>query len=139
MQAVQGKNTKPELTVRRFLHRMGYRYRLHRKDLPGTPDLVFPSQKKAIFVHGCFWHQHGCRYGQPPKSRRGYWIPKLKRNKQRDSEKLAELERAGWKAMVIWECEIRGDLEDTENRLLAFLNGASVDNADRHVERQEVE
>ena len=87
------KDTEPEWAVRRLLHGLGYRYRLHRKDLPGKPDLVFPSRRKAIFVHGCFWHSHGCRYGRPPKSRLEYWLPKLKRNMKRDANKRAELER----------------------------------------------
>ncbi len=122
MQAVRGKDTGPEWTVRRLLHGLGYRYRLHRKDLPGKPDLVFPDRKKAIFVHGCFWHAHGCRYGQPPKSRLDYWLPKLEQNKKRDAEKRAQLEALGWKVLTVWQCEIR-DIEALTTALRAFLDG----------------
>jgi len=95
MRAVRGKNTGPEWAVRKLVHGMGYRYRLHRKDLPGKPDLTFPGRRKAIFVHGCFWHAHGCHMGQPPKSRLDYWLPKLERNKERDAERVAQLEDLG--------------------------------------------
>ena len=89
-------------------HGMGYRYRLHRKDLPGKPDLAFPGRRKVIFVHGCFWHQHACPRGaRSPKSSRDYWIPKLKRNKQRDAENQSRLREMGWKVLVIWECEMK--------------------------------
>ena len=121
MQAVRGKDTGPELTVRRLLHGMGYRYRIHRKDLPGKPDLVFPAQRKAIFVHGCFWHAHGCRFGQPPKSRLTYWLPKLERNKQRDAENTAQLEALGWKVLTTWECETK-DHDALVGKLTAFLS-----------------
>jgi len=121
MQAVRGKDTGPEWTVRRLLHVLGYRYRLHRKDLPGKPDLVFPSRKKTIFVHGCFWHAHGCRYGQPPKSRLDYWLPKLERNKERDAEQVAQLETLGWKVLTVWQCETK-DTETLTAKLTAFLN-----------------
>ena len=120
MQAVQSKNTGPEWTVRRLLHRLGYRYRLHRKTLPGKPDLVFPRRKKAIFVHGCFWHAHGCRYGRPPKSRLDYWLPKLRANKRRDSDKHARLEALGWQVLTIWQCETK-DIEALTMKLCAFL------------------
>lgn len=95
MQAVKQKDTKPEMAVRRLLFSLEYRYRLHRKDLPGKPDIVFPGRKKAIFVHGCFWHAHGCPKGQPPKSNLEYWGPKLEANVKRDEEKIAELESLG--------------------------------------------
>jgi len=121
MKAVRGKNTGPEFTVRRLVHRMGYRYRLYRKDLPGKPDLVFPSRRKVIFVHGCFWHAHGCRIGQPPKSRLDYWIPKLKRNKERDAEKVEELNTLGWSVLTIWQCETR-DMEALAERVHKFLD-----------------
>ena len=106
MQAIRCKDTKPERIVRRLLHGLGYRYRLHRSDLPGKPDLVFPGRRKAIFVHGCFWHAHGCRRGQPPKSRLDYWLPKLERNRERDAEKRASLESLSWSVLTVWQCEI---------------------------------
>ena len=122
MQAVRCKDTEPEWAVRRLLHGLGYRYRLHRKDLPGKPDLVFPSRRKAIFVHGCFWHTHGCRYGRPPKSRLEYWLPKLKRNMKRDAKKRAELEALRWQVLTVWQCEIK-DLDALTAKLCAFLEG----------------
>jgi DNA mismatch endonuclease (patch repair protein) len=105
MQAVKPKNTIPELVVRKLLHAMGYRFRLHRIDLPGTPDIVLPKYRKVIFVHGCFWHRHGCRKGQLPKSRLDYWRPKLEKNVARDRTKLEQLRSLGWEALVVWQCE----------------------------------
>ena len=125
MQAVRSKDTKPERVVRRLLHGLGYRYRLHRSDLPGKPDLVFPGRKKAIFVHGCFWHAHGCRHGQPPKSRLDYWLPKLERNRERDAEKLAILESLHWSVLTVWQCEI-GDSDALTARLCAFLEDEDI-------------
>lgn len=99
---------KPELAVRSLVHRLGYRFRLHSKDLPGKPDLVFRARSKVIFVHGCFWHgHHACRDGKLPKSNSSYWSPKLAANKARDARNLAALEAQGWDALVIWECETR--------------------------------
>lgn len=121
MQSVKGKDTGPEWAVRRLLHRLGYRFRLHRKDLPGKPDLVFPGRKKIVFVHGCYWHAHGCRYGRPPKSRLDYWLPKLERNKQRDAEKTEVLEVLGWQVLVVWQCETK-DLDSLAAKLTAFLD-----------------
>ena len=106
MAAVRSKNTKPEMIVRRLVHGMGYRYRIHRSDLPGKPDLVFRSKRKIIFVHGCFWHQHGCSLSHLPKSNASYWTPKLKRNRKRDLEHLAALRSDGWRCLVLWECEL---------------------------------
>src|SRR5438552_14047694 len=101
MRAVKGRDTAPEMTVRRIVHSMGYRYRLHRKDLPGKPDLVFGPRQRVIFVHGCFWHQHhGCRAGRVPGSNLGYWGPKLLRNKERDQVTRSALEAAGWQVLV---------------------------------------
>lgn len=108
MSAIRGKGMKPEMLVRRLVHSMGYRYRLHRKDLPGKPDLVFGPRRKVIFVHGCFWHQHNekkCLDGRRPKSNVGYWAEKLARNVQRDVEHQAKLEKMGWNVLAIWECE----------------------------------
>jgi DNA mismatch endonuclease (patch repair protein) len=106
MAAVKGKNTAPELIVRRLAFRMGYRYRLHKKGLPGRPDLVFPVRHKVIFVHGCFWHGHGCQKGQLPKSRLDYWGPKIAANRERDARQLDELQRLGWKTLTLWQCEL---------------------------------
>ena len=123
MRAVRPKDTGPELQIRRLLHGLGYRYRLHRRDLPGKPDLVFPSRKMAIFVHGCFWHAHDCRYGRAPSSGLEYWLPKLEENKMRDSEKIAELKLLGWRVMVVWQCEIK-DIDALSARLCCFLKGS---------------
>ena len=120
MAAVRSKNTKPELIVRRLVHSMGYRYRLHRADLPGKPDLVLSSKRKIIFVHGCFWHQHGCRFSHVPKSNAAYWAPKLERNRARDIEHLVNLRALGWKCLVLWECEL-GKPERLRSRLEKFL------------------
>ena len=121
MRRIKSKGMKPEMLVRRLVHFMGYRYRLHRKDLPGKPDLVFGPRKKVIFVHGCFWHGHdaeGCPDRRTPKSNVSYWSPKLARNKARDAERLVALEKAGWKALTIWECETRSDLSKRIKRFL---------------------
>lgn len=127
MQAVKSKDTGPEWAVRRALFAKGYRYRLYPKTLPGRPDIAFPGRKKAIFVHGCFWHGHGCTKGRLPKSRLEYWGPKIEENKRRDARKIAELEAMGWRATVVWECEIK-DMTSLEARLIAFLENP-IDNA----------
>ena len=101
---------KPEMIVRKLVHGMGYRYRLHRHDLPGRPDLVFPSRKKLIFVNGCFWHQHDekdCKLVRKPKSNQAYWLPKLERTVLRDRENWHALEREGWDVLVVWECMVK--------------------------------
>jgi DNA mismatch endonuclease (patch repair protein) len=121
MQAVKSKNTGPELAVRRIAHGMGYRFRLHRADLPGKPDLVFPRLHKAIFVHGCFWHGHNCvRGARTPKTNREYWTKKIQRNQERDRAALAALKYTGWKVTVLWECQIR-DKQALHRRLDHFL------------------
>jgi DNA mismatch endonuclease (patch repair protein) len=120
MQSVRQKNTGPELAVRRLLHGMGYRFRLHRRDLPGTPDIVFPSRKKVIFVHGCYWHGHGCSKGRLPKSGLAYWGPKIARNQERDATNAADLGRAGWEVLTVWQCEMQ-DEQSLAERLVAFL------------------
>ena len=107
MSRIRGKNTKPELVVRRLIHAMGYRYRLHRKNLPGTPDLTFSARKKVIFVHGCFWHQHSCPRGVRPASNTEFWNEKLNRNVRRDRKNLTMLRRNGWSVLVLWECETK--------------------------------
>ena len=121
MQQVKGKNTRPEMIVRSLLHRLGYRFRLHRKGLPGTPDVVFPSRRIALFVHGCFWHGHGCRIGQLPKSRLDYWQPKITANRDRDACKETALESVGWRVAVVWQCEL-ADLEGLAARLKTLLD-----------------
>ena len=122
MRAVKGKDTKPEMMVRRMVHAMGYRFRLHRKNLPGKPDLVFPARKKVIFVHGCFWHGHDCTRGaRVPKSNRDYWVPKLQRNKERDKANQAALEDTGWNVLAIWECEVKA-ADGLADRVRQFLD-----------------
>lgn len=114
MRAVKSRDTKPEMVVRRAAHALGYRFRLHRKDLPGSPDLAFPRFKKAIFVHGCFWHGHDCARGaRKPKTNAAYWEQKIARNKARDARVRGELAALGWESLTIWECELkRGSLAD---------------------------
>jgi DNA mismatch endonuclease (patch repair protein) len=109
MSRVKGRDTGPEWAVRRLVHGLGYRYRLHRKDLPGCPDLVFPSRRKVIFVHGCFWHRHpdpACKFARLPKSRLEFWVPKLESNRARDLHSQARLIDMGWQIMIVWECEV---------------------------------
>ncbi len=120
MKAVKTKDTGPEKTVRSLLHRLGYRFRLHRRDLPGTPDIVLPGRGAVILVHGCFWHAHGCRIGQAPKSKMEYWGPKLAQNQLRDKRKLGLLRRSGWRVMTVWQCELV-DLDRLAKRLIRFL------------------
>lgn len=127
MARIRSKDMKPELIVRRLVHSLGYRYRLHRSDLPGKPDLVFGPRKKVIFVHGCFWHQHPdptCLDGRAPKSNLAYWKPKLKRNIKRDRQHTLALHDAGWDTLIIWECETR-DVESLRHRLIKFLGSRS--------------
>ncbi|WP_249340946.1 MULTISPECIES: very short patch repair endonuclease [unclassified Sphingomonas] len=118
MAGIRGRNTKPEMIVRRAAHRLGYRFRLHRRDLPGSPDLVFPGRKKIVFVHGCFWHCHdGCRFAYKPKSNVEFWESKLRKNKERDIRVKGELECMAWDILVIWECETAdSDLVDAKLR-----------------------
>lgn len=124
MSHVRSKNTQPELLVRRLLHKAGFRYRLHPAGLPGKPDLSFPGRKKAIFIHGCFWHMHeGCAMARLPKSRVEFWTAKLNGNRVRDSLNVAKLEAAGWQVLVLWECELRSP--DLLAKLTRFLNGHS--------------
>lgn len=120
MQSVRSKDTGPEIIVRRVAHALGYRFRLHRRDLPGTPDLVFPSRKKAVYVHGCFWHGHGCSKGRLPKSRPEFWIPKIERNKERDSEAIAAMEAMGWETLTLWQCATK-DRDAVAKALVDFL------------------
>jgi DNA mismatch endonuclease, patch repair protein len=123
MAAIRSKDTTPELIVRRLVTALGYRYRLHRRDLPGKPDLVFGPRRKVIFVHGCFWHLHpakACLDARFPKSNKNYWTPKLNRNAARDQEHVAALRTLGWRVLIIWDCETRNTIK-TANRLRNFL------------------
>lgn len=121
MRAVRAKDTKPELIVRRLAYGMGYRYRLHDRSLPGTPDLVFRSRRSVIFVHGCFWHRHkGCTRASEPRSKVGFWRPKLAGNAARDKKQIRALEKRGWRTLVIWECETK-DGRPLVSRLRRFL------------------
>jgi len=123
MRAIKGTNTRPEMRVRRLIHGMGFRYRLHGRGLPGRPDLVFRPRRKVIFVHGCFWHQHDCAKGnRTPKTNRAYWTYKLRRNVERDGENQAQLRALGWEVLVVWECETK-DLGALEERIRGFLDG----------------
>ena len=129
MRAIKSRDSKIELTVRRMLHKAGFRFRLHRKDLPGNPDLVFPGRKKVVFVHGCFWHQHpdpNCRISHRPSSNTKYWHPKLERTIARDARNLSTLREQGWKALVLWECQMR-DNDLLLNQLIQFLSDKTVD------------
>lgn len=121
MAGIKGKHTKPELAVRRLVHKMGFRFRLHRRDLPGTPDLVFPRMQKVIFVHGCFWHRHsGCKLAYTPKSNTVFWQTKLEGNVLRDIAAQEALAAMGWDALIVWECEI-ADLPELSRKILSFF------------------
>ncbi|HWK87275.1 MAG TPA: DNA mismatch endonuclease Vsr [Xanthobacteraceae bacterium] len=121
MRAIRSTGMKPEMRVRQRIHAMGYRFRLHKSELPGKPDIVFARRRKVIFVHGCFWHQHkGCKHCRKPKSNQSYWLPKLARNVRRDRKHLKALKESGWKALVIWECQIKNDYS-LEKQLRKFL------------------
>lgn len=120
MSRIRSKNTKPEITVRSMLHRLGYRFRLHRKDLPGRPDIVLPKHRKVVLVQGCFWHGHSCRLASKPKSNVNYWSGKIQKNRLRDQRNLDALEAAGWQVLELWECDIRR-FEGLEQRLKNFL------------------
>ncbi len=123
MQAVRGRNTEPELKVRKILHALGYRFRLHRKNLPGTPDIVLPKYRKLVLVHGCFWHGHeGCPRATRPKRNVDAWNAKIEGNKARDQSNVCALQSLGWGVLIIWECEIR-ELAKTADRLRSFLSG----------------
>ncbi len=125
MRVVKGADTTPELAVRRLAHGMGYRFRLHRKDLPGKPDLTFPGLRKVIFVHGCFWHGHDCARGaRVPVQNRDYWMRKVARNMERDRSVRSALQGLGWRSLVVWECEIK-DLDRLRRELRRFLGRAA--------------
>ncbi|WP_343613251.1 DNA mismatch endonuclease Vsr [Novosphingobium sp.] len=127
MARIRGRDTKPEMLVRRMLHAMGYRYRLQAKDLPGRPDIVMRKRRKAIFVHGCFWHRHPdpeCRLARLPKSRLDFWLPKLDGNRARDLANVEKLKTMGWRVLIVWECEL-GRREQLSNTLRRFIEDDS--------------
>lgn len=123
MRAVKSKDTTPELLVRRLVHSLGFRFRLHRRDLPGNPDLTFPRLQRVIFVNGCFWHGHDCARGaRIPKANRSYWTAKINRNRERDVRTRKELRALGWKVLVVWECETK-DVDGLTGKICKFLKG----------------
>ncbi len=127
MSAIRSKGTKPELAVRRLLHALGYRFRLHDAGLPGKPDVVFKSRKKVVFVHGCFWHRHPkCKYAGIPKTRTEYWKEKFKRNVRRDKLAESELLDMGWKSLIVWQCELKNP-ESLSRKMVEFLEESNVE------------
>lgn len=128
MAGIRSVNTRPELLLRRSLHRLGFRYRLHSKNLPGRPDMVFPAYNAAVFVHGCFWHRHSCRYFKMPTTRRAFWAQKFVQNRKRDAVVQKKLRRAGWRQLVIWECAVRGKdpvaIEKVIRRVVRWLESS---------------
>lgn len=126
MSRIRNKDTKPEMVVRRLAHKLGYRFRLHVAALPGKPDLVFARRRKAVFVHGCFWHQHKCAMGRVPKSRLDFWLPKLHANKVRDQKCRRQLTRMGWQTLTVWECQLK-DLSEVGKELIKFLGAERCD------------
>lgn len=127
MRRIRSKNTRPEIAVRQLVRRLGYvGYRLHRKELPGKPDIAFVSRKTAIFVHGCFWHGHDCKEGvRRPASNRSYWLPKIASNARRDAAHVAHLQADGWSVLIVWECEL-SDTDKLTERLRCFLGAALI-------------
>jgi DNA mismatch endonuclease, patch repair protein len=121
MSAIKGKDTQPELLVRKALHQQGLRYRLHVRGLAGTPDLVFPRYKTVVFVHGCFWHQHGCSNSRTPETRKDFWTTKLRGNKERDDAQVKLLLEQGWRVAVVWECSVKQALRSGDPLLLRSL------------------
>jgi DNA mismatch endonuclease (patch repair protein) len=112
MSGIRGKNTKPEVAIRKAIHRLGFRYRIHSSSVPGKPDMVFPAVRAAIFVNGCFWHGHDCKFFRLPSTRPGFWASKIAANRARDSIVRIELEKSGWRHLTIWECAIRGQKKE---------------------------
>lgn len=134
MSRIRSKNSMAERFVRKLVHSMGYRYRLHQKHLPGNPDLVFPKRRKIIFVHGCFWHRHddsSCKLARLPKSRLDFWLPKLEGNRRRDEKNLLELVKNGWSTMTVWECQI-GAKTEISKKIKSFLDANSPSVVKRH-------
>jgi len=125
MSRIRGRDTAPEWIVRRLLHGLGYRFRLHRKDLPGRPDLVFLNRNKVVFVHGCFWHGHGCKIGRLPKSNLAFWEEKISRNQSRDARNIEALCANGWTVLIVWQCEMK-DREALAAKLVSFLGATRI-------------
>lgn len=124
MSGIRGKNTRPELLVRRYLHGRGLRFRLHVPDLPGKPDIVLPKYRKVVFVHGCFWHQHaGCKYATKPRTRADFWANKLSDNVARDQYQIAALQGLGWGVLIVWECELRDGVARLESLYAEIVAG----------------
>lgn len=129
MSRIRGKNTKPEIILRKLLHREGFRFRLHAPDLPGKPDIVLKKYRTVIFVHGCFWHRHpGCAGATTPKTRTDFWLEKFEKTVERDKRKQRELEREGWRVMVVWECDLKSDPESVLSDIKERLFGEYVKN-----------
>ena len=122
MSGIKGKNTKPEIVIRQRLHARGYRFRLHRKDLPGSPDIVLPKHRAVVLINGCFWHGHQCRLFKWPKTRPEFWRKKIEGNIRRDQQNLSELKRMGWRACLLWECEIKGANEEHLNTVIESIS-----------------
>lgn len=121
MRNIKGKNTKPEILLRRALHARGLRYRLHCRNLPGSPDLVFPKYRVVIFVHGCFWHRHGCTYTTTPETRKDFWNSKFEKNILRDRKNIDELLKLGWNPVIVWECELKHECNKTIDKIVKSL------------------
>lgn len=129
MSGIRAKDTKPEILVRRSLHALGFRYRLHDRRLPGSPDIVLPRYRAVVFVHGCFWHGHDCRLFKEPGTRRDFWLPKIERNRANDTKHAAALTDAGWRVATVWECALRGKLASVDAiaaKLAQWLRGTSA-------------
>jgi DNA mismatch endonuclease (patch repair protein) len=133
MSQIHPKDTKPELCVRKWLWQNGYRYRLHRKDLPGKPDIVLPKYRAVIFVHGCFWHKHNCKYGSTPKTNKDFWNKKLSGNVERDKKNIKMLIELNWRVLVIWECEIIKWNSELEAKIRGFLHGNIIQYKNKNI------
>lgn len=132
MSRIKGKDTKPEIWLRSLLHSAGFRFRLHRKDLPGRPDIVLPGSKVAVFVHGCYWHRHeGCRYTTTPSSNKQFWEQKFSRTIERDAENIVALQDAGWKVVVAWECQLRSNATEVLSAISSATGKGAAKGADR--------
>lgn len=138
MAGIKGKNTKPEILIRKALHAQGFRFRLHVKDLPGKPDLVLPKYRALIFVHGCFWHGHACRYFKVPQTRSEFWLEKIGKNQRRDSLQEEALKAMGWRVLVVWECAVRSMRKENSSLLVDLIanwlkNGSKYFQIDEHM------
>lgn len=135
MSRIRSKNTAPELAVRRVLHSLGYRFKLHDPSLPGRPDIVLPRHQIVVEVRGCFWHGHNCTYARPPRTHTRYWLPKLRETKKRDARNASRLRRAGWVVVIIWECSLKGRLAVETSRLVQSLMSAAIARRERRFTR----